>query len=59
MTKRQQTLAHVLSFVLMVVTIYAMYQLSYAFAHYFFFVLGCGAFGWIWRKITNYFIYDN
>ena len=59
MTRLQQTLAHILSLVLMVVTIHAMYQLSYAFAHYTFFVLGCFAFGWIWHTITKYFIYDN
>jgi hypothetical protein len=59
MTKRQQILAHVLSLVLMVLTIHIAYQLSYEFAHYTFFVLGCFAFGWIWREITNYFIYDN
>ena len=59
MTALKQILAHVLSLVLMVVTIYAMYQLSYEFAHYTFFVLGCFTFGVIWNKLTNYFIYDN
>ena len=59
MTKRQQILAHVLSLVLMIATISAMYQLSYEFAHYAFFVLGCFAFGVAWNKLTNYLIYKH
>jgi hypothetical protein len=59
MTQRQQILAHILSLVLMVLTIHTAYQLSYDFAHYSFFVLGCFAFGAIWNKLTNYLIYRN
>jgi hypothetical protein len=35
-----------------------MYWLSYDFAHYTMFMLGCGAFGVLWNKLTNYLIYN-
>ena len=57
--QQKQIILHVFSLALMVLTIYLAYWLSYGFAHYFFFLLGCGAFGWTWQSITNYLIYKH
>jgi len=54
--QQKQIILHVFSLALMVLTIHAMYQLSYDFAHYTFFVLGCFSFGVAWNKLTNYLI---
>jgi hypothetical protein len=59
MTQTKQFALHIISLVLMVLTIHVAYQLSYDFAHYFFFVLGCFSFGVAWNKLTNYLIYKH
>jgi hypothetical protein len=59
MTSHQQIIAHCVSLLLMILTISGMYWLSYDFAHYTMFLLGCGAFGVIWQRVTNLLIYQN
>jgi len=50
MTPLQQIIAHLFSLLLMIVAILVMYWISYEFAHYTFWTIGCFAFGWIWSK---------
>lgn len=55
-TQTKQIVLYVISLVLMVATIHLGYWISYTFAHWFFWILGCLAFGIVWDEITYWFI---
>ena len=58
-TQTKQIVLHVISLILMVTTINLVYWANHEVAHWFFWALGCFAFGEVWNKLTNYFINTN
>ena len=58
-TQTKQLALHIISLGLMITTISLLYLISYTFTHWFFWTLGCLAFGLAWNKLTNYFINTN